>query len=167
MELRFFPVGGFSGTPTDCPQSGSDKGCQGDKYEACLLHTACGGISCPAAEQLKLASFLECFEGQNASAMDAAEPCAAKAGFDVSAVRACDRSPVQAAAAFAAVQAAASKGKKGMKCFPWIVIDGTVESKDPTEGCFGKDPSTAPLLPLLCHAIEASGTAPPAGCGSP
>ena len=48
-----------------------------------------------------------------------------------------------------------------LKCFPWIEVDGVVESKDFNHGCFGRNAATTPLLPLLCAA---AGKTPPAAC---
>ena len=155
-----------NGTSAGCPTTGNDKFCQGDKYEACLLQAACGGVSCPAAAQMQLATFLQCFEGQHASDPSTAEPCASRAGFDVAAVRTCASSDAKSQAAFAKVQSAAKKGMEGAKCFPWIVVNDEVESRDPTEGCFGKDAATAPLLRILCKAIHESNRTAPAGCPS-
>ena len=49
VAFSFYPAGGFSdpsyNKTVDCPPSGSDANCQGDKYEACILHTLCGGQS--------------------------------------------------------------------------------------------------------------------------
>ena len=132
---------------------GDDKDCQGDKYEACILQTFCGGGNCSASDQLKLANFLACYEGTALTA----DKCAAAAGFDVEAIKACDQRT-----AFGMVQAAAAAGMANAQCFPWIVINGNVESKDPSGGCFGEDAGTADLLGLLCAAMD-SGTRP-AGC---
>ena len=164
-ELRFYPVGGFpkSGT-VDCPSSGNDADCSGDKYEACLLHVACGGLVCDAAKQLKLAQFLACFEGDYDSAPAQAATCATKVGFDAAAIKSCAADPLASAAAFDAVQAAGHAGMQAAKCFPWIVIDGVVMSKDPEQGCFGVDAGTAPLLAMVCDAVKAAGVEVPPGC---
>ena len=158
MDLHFFPVGYFP-KERRCPGFGEDAGCQGDKYEACVLQTFCGGPNCSSSDQIKLANFLACYEGGSspASFPGTADKCAALAGFDVDAIKACDGS-----AAFEMVQEAAAAGMANAKCFPWIVIDGVVQSKDPSEGCFGKDAGTADLLGLLCAAMQGSGR--PAGC---
>jgi len=168
VQLNFFPVGHFlSGTngtaanAQSCPTAGNDKDCVGDKYESCLLSEMCGGVACNSTSQMRLASFLECFEGKNDAAPTATLPCASAAGFDVAAVAACASDESRANAAFAAVQTAAKKGLSGASCFPWIVVDGEVESKDPSAGCFGKDAATAPLLPILCKAAPSP---KPAGC---
>lgn len=163
MALSFYPVGHF---PTrNCPTGGSDADCVGDKYEACLLETACGGVSCEAAEQQRLASFLNCFEYEHGSDMSFSASCAAAAGFDIKAISECVSSPVRSGRAFDAVAAAAKAGMANASCFPWIVIDGEVASTDPEGGCFGEDPLNAPLLQMLCKAMGKSGILPP-GCNT-
>lgn len=171
VELSFFPVGHFLTNSTHganaaaCPNFGEDKHCQGDKFEACILQEVCGGVHCEADDQVKLADFLACFEGGNRSKMASAHPCAAKAGIrKLDTVMACASNSSRSDSAFAAVREAAKPGMANAKCFPWVVIDGTVASTDPREGCFGKDAGTAPLLPMLCDAIGKGGQPAPAGC---
>jgi len=167
VELGFYPVGGFSNPKINktvtCPPVGADKDCQGDKYESCLLHTFCGGVSCKPKEQLQLAHFLDCFEGEHQSAIDKADGCATAAGFDTSKVSGCLGDETAKEAAFAAVQTAAGDMSRFI-CFPWIEVDGQVESKDPQGGCFGPDAGTYPLLPIICAAAKAAGAPTPKAC---
>ena len=162
--LHFYPAGGFSNPgynkTVECPSSGLDADCNGDKYEACILSEYCGGVSCSPKPQLMLASFLDCFEGQNGAVMSAADGCAESAGLSLKRVRSCFDSASSKAAAWAMVQRAAAVELQSIKCFPWIEVDGTVESKSYSEGCFGTDAATTPLLPLLCKAAAT----PPAAC---
>ena len=117
-ELSFFPVGGFSksGKTVTCPTSGHDADCSGDKYEACLLKIVCGGVVCEAADQLRLAQFLQCFEGEFDSAPAQAATCATKAGFDANLIKSCTSDPDASAAAFDAVQTAAHAGMQSAVC---------------------------------------------------
>lgn len=166
VELRFYPVGDFplpNGT-VQCPP-GVDAGCAGDMYEACLLHAACGGVSCvDEKRQLALASFLECFEGRHGSLLKTASGCAEAAGIDTGAVHACISDTRKRADAFEMVQAAAAPSMASAKCFPWIIINGQVASNDPKGGCFGADARTAPLKALLCQAAKAEGVPLAAAC---
>ena len=92
-KLHFYPAGGFSNPgynkTVECPTAGVDANCDGDKIEACILKEYCDGVSCKPAEQLKLATFLDCFENEHGSAMSAADGCLKSSGFSVSRVRAC------------------------------------------------------------------------------
>ena len=149
----------------ECPTSGEDADCDGDKIEACILKEYCDGVACKPEEQLKLATFLDCFENQHGSAMSAANSCLKSSGFSVSRVRACfDGSAKEVA--WAMVQDAAAPKLQSIKCFPWIEVAGVVESKDFTHGCFGTDAATTPLLPLLCKAAKQGGVKPAAACDS-
>jgi len=169
-QLSFFPAGGFSNPgynkTVECPSSGADADCKGDKYEACLLSEYCGGVTCDADVQLKLAKFLACFEGEHDSAMSAADSCLTASGLSTSKVHKCLDSATSKGKAWSMVQAAASTDLPNIKCFPWIEVAGVVESKDFTHGCFGVDAGTTPLLPLLCKAAKAGGITPPAACST-
>ena len=171
VQLRFYPVGHFlspdNSKATACPPSGNDKDCVGDKFESCLLQAACGGLVCQPTEQLRLAKFLHCFEGESASSPASAQPCTIKAGFDeatLATAASCASNATRADQAFASVQLAARSGMKDAKCFPWIVIDGVIKSKDPAGGCFGQDAGTTPLLPPLCDALQQKGAQMPPAC---
>lgn len=170
MALSFFPVGGFSNPginkTVECPPSGTDADCQGDKYEACILDTACGGVSCPAKEQFQLATFLDCFEGQHSSQMVMADSCAADAGLNITLIRDCFDDAGAKEAAWLALQITAAAALPSVKCFPWIEVEGKVESLDYTHGCFGKDAGTTPLLPLICAAAAAGAAPVPEACGT-
>ena len=159
MAFSFYPAGGFSdpsyNKTVDCPPSGSDANCQGDKYEACILHTLCGGVSCKSSsDQLKLATFLHCFEGVHSGQLSDADGCASSAGLSVKTIRGCYDDDDSKAAAWAALQSAAAPTLPGIKCFPWIEVNGVVESKSYTKGCFGTDAAKTPLLPLICDAAS-------------
>jgi len=172
VELSFYPLGGFS-NPTynktvSCASSGVDANCTGDIYESCLLKQFCGSVACPAGPQLKLSKFLDCFEGVHASNMSYADSCAQQSGFDLDAQHACFHDESKANAAWQMVLDAASAVTPTIQCFPWVSLDGTVISVDPTGGCLGEDAGTYPLLQTLCAAAENSTTvATPAVCASP
>lgn len=169
-SLHFFPAGGFSNPgynkTVECPGSGIDADCAGDKYEACILQEYCSGVACEPPAQLKLASFLDCFEGRSGSKMSAADGCAKGAGLSVERVRKCYDSAEAKAAAWQVVQKAASVELSGITCFPWIEVAGSVVSDPAKKGCFGEDAATTPLLPLLCKGAKEEGISPPAACAS-
>ena len=129
-----------------------------------MLKQYCNGVACPTAVQLKLASFLYCFEGQHESAMSAADSCAESAGLSAAKVRACANDANAAAAAFATVQSAAAAEIGAVECFPWIEIEGKVQDLDTDHGCFGSDAATTPLLPLICKTAATLGIKAPAAC---
>jgi len=166
-RLSFYPAGGFSNPgynkTVECPPGGTDADCDGDKYEACVLSEYCNGVSCAPDVQLKLANFLQCFESEHASVMSAADGCLAAAGFSVSIVRKCFDGAGKAAA-WKMVQSAAAPHLPSIKCFPWIEVAGTVESKDYQHGCFGVNAAKTPLLPLICKAAIQGGVTPPDAC---
>jgi len=145
----------------ECPAAGADADCAGDKYEACILSTQCGGVTCESKQQLQLSSFLHCFEYEHTSSMEYADSCASAAGFALSEIKACVDSPAAKAKAWADLQATVAAELPTIKCFPWIEVDGSVESKDYSHGCFGVDAATTPLLPLIC---DAAGSHAPAAC---
>ena len=165
MAFSFYPAGGFSdpsyNKTVDCPPSGSDPNCQGDKYEACILHTLCGGVSCKSsADQLKLATFLHCFEGVHSGQLSDADGCASSAGLSVKTIRGCYDDDDSKAAAWAALQAAAAPTLPGIKCFPWIEVNG-VESSPTPKAALGPTPRRR-QLPLIC---DAASDPKPAACG--
>lgn len=169
-RLSFYPAGGFSNPDynktVQCPDFGADADCAGDKYEACILSSFCKGVSCAPVEQLKLAAFLQCFEGEHESAMDSADGCLKAAGLSVAPVRACFADDAKKAAAWKTVQSAASAALPSIKCFPWIEVEGAVESKDYTHGCFGVDAAKTPLLLLLCAGAKQAGVPLPSACAA-
>lgn len=158
VEMSFYPVGG------QCPESGTDADCEGDKYQACVLDTQCGGASCHAPQQLGFAQFLHCFEVEHDLAMDAADDCASAAGFDVSAVRGCVDDESANAAAFASVIDGAGEVLETLNCYPWVTLDGEVLSDQPEAACLGQDSSTYPLLDDICRAADQRGLTTPVAC---
>ena len=170
VTLTFLPVGGFPRNGTrECehlPPGTPDSKCSGDRYEACILEVECGGLSCPPTQQLKLARFLNCFEGERNANISAADMCASASGFSPHRIHTCTDAETAAKAAFAKVLAAAASGMATAKCFPWIVVDGVAQSDDPTEGCFGKDAGRTPLLPILCASARAHGSPLPVACAA-
>lgn len=148
-------MGGFL-NPDDnktvmCLPFGEDKLCRSDKYEACVLQVNCGGVSCDSTTQLQLLNFTSCFEGPK-NPFSSADACAASAGFDTTAIRACYDDESQREAAWSMVQAAvqtADSPPMGMTAaFPWVVIDGTVTD-------VGDNATSFPLLEKICEVAEA------------
>lgn len=158
VELSFYPLGG------NCPESGRDAECEGDKYQACVLDTQCSGVSCDASQQLGLAQFLYCFEVEHNLAMDAADDCSSAAGFDVSAVRGCFDDDSATAAALTEVNKGAREALETMQCYPWVMLDGEVLSTQPDAACLGQDASTYPLLDDICRAADEREVTAPAAC---
>lgn len=159
VELSYFPVDG------NCPDSGRDANCTGDRYLACVLDTECNGASCGTPQQLEFARFLHCLEAENQVDMDAADDCAHAAGFDVSAVRRCfDNHGAREAAIAAAMLRISPAVIEEMRCFPWVVLDGEALSDQPEEGCLGGDAGSYPLIDDVCRAASERGLAAPPAC---
>jgi len=161
VDLSFFPL-----VVSDCPDSGRDADCEGDKYQACVLDTQCNGVSCSTSQQLQLAQFLHCFEAENDVDMDAADGCASAAGFDAAAVRGCFNDEGALEEAYGAVLRAAGRELDAMQCFPWVTLDGEVLSTQVAAACLGEDASVYPLLDDICRAAGDKGLPMPAACNS-
>lgn len=147
VELSFFPISSRH------PISQYDAG---DAYESCVLKTICGGVTCPPGDQLKLAKFLDCFEGQYRGDQDAADGCAKAAGLDVATIDACYSSEDAHNAAMQMVHAADHHSSEA-PCLPWVRLDGMALSNKTNPACLGKNASTYPLVDTLCTEALARG----------
>lgn len=153
IDFRFYPVGTFSDVSA-CPPVGSDKGCEMDMLESCIVQHSCPtGTPCKVDTQLALINFLACFEGgKKAAGLAVARSCAATAGLDIAGGVACYGDAAQKAAAFAAITAAAkATGETPYKCFPWVAVNGTLVSDPKVDSCLAHD---FDLTQSICAAIE-------------
>jgi len=169
VRFTFYPVGGFTNKglnkTVNCPTTDGgdlpDIDCEGDKYEACLMNvSSCVDDTCPAAKQLGLSKFLDCFEGQDGSQMSKADSCAQAAGFNTNQVHACYDNAASKAAVWRSLQARTSAKRSTLTCFPWVEVDGKVL----TDNCFGPVAKTWPLLKALCEHCKSAGIKQPAAC---
>jgi hypothetical protein len=160
VDFVFWPVGIFPGSK--CVSAGSDENCQMDRLEACLLQKiGCLGGNCTTSTQAELATFLNCFEGENgrAKTLASAKTCASTSGIDFTATEACYNSADESAKAFALVTDGAKDGLKGAKCFPWVTLDGKLYSDASSESCVPADDQKN-IIAAVCKAYN--GTKPAA-----
>lgn len=176
VQFTFYPVGGFTNPginkSVSCPTTSSftdqpndlpDVGCEGDKYEACLMNVSgCVDDTCPQTKQLGLSHFLDCFEGIDGSAIADADSCATKSGFNVNQIHSCYDNAATKAEVWNTLQSRTSAVRPTLTCFPWVEVDGKVLTND----CFGPIAKTWPLLKSLCDKAEAEGIQQPAACAS-
>merc|ERR1712014_380162 len=101
-----------------------DKDCQGDKYEACLMHVSgCADYTCAPDKQLALSQFLACFEGSDGSSMSDADSCATAASFNVTQIHSCYNDASVKSSVWQALQDATSIKRPTLTCFPWVEVD--------------------------------------------
>lgn len=132
-----------------------------DRLEACLVAYNCLGGNCTSTVQNSVVQFLKCFEGENGRGKSetTARTCAGTVGIDFDPVHKCFGSKVASDAAMASVLKI-SQASKGMKCLPWVLINGKVFSDPASEDCVPANYSKE-LLKSICAAYTGS---KPAGC---
>lgn len=141
VDFRYLPVNHVAadGSYQCFAQDGNDTAdldCNATRFDSCLVRERCWPLAergCDSAEQLRIASFLACFEGPHANvegvvAPSRRGPCLREAGIDPAPVAACAADAARAGAAQAALNASKATMMAGISpnpgYFPHIFVDG-------------------------------------------